>query len=104
MTSPLLVGSVAYTPNVVTIWKGSGSTSPAVPRKWTSFCSPLRASGRSTRQRSDRPCLEHEPGLGTGNDADRWSCRALAQRDTDTVFQTIFVSRAGAGLTGLKDL
>ncbi len=32
------------------------------------------------------------------------ACRALAQRDTDTVFQTMFVTRAGSQWDGLADL
>ncbi|WP_434612009.1 PhnD/SsuA/transferrin family substrate-binding protein [Arthrobacter sp. A5] len=32
------------------------------------------------------------------------ACRALAMRDTDTVFRTMFVARAGSGLGGLEDL
>jgi ABC-type phosphate/phosphonate transport system substrate-binding protein len=31
-------------------------------------------------------------------------CRALAMRDTDTVFQTVFVTRAGSKLSGLEEL
>lgn len=31
-------------------------------------------------------------------------CRALAQRDTDTVFQSIFVARTGSGFAGLDAL
>jgi ABC-type phosphate/phosphonate transport system substrate-binding protein len=31
-------------------------------------------------------------------------CRALAMRDTDTVFQTVLVARAGSNLTGLESL
>ena len=31
-------------------------------------------------------------------------CRALAMRDTDADFRTVFVARAGSGLSGLADL
>ena len=43
--------------------------------------------------------LEHQPGLGAHRRArPTGQCRALAMRDTDTVFQTIFVARPGTGL------
>ncbi len=32
------------------------------------------------------------------------ACRALASRDTDLVFQTVFVARSGAGSTSLESL
>ncbi|WP_375141131.1 phosphate/phosphite/phosphonate ABC transporter substrate-binding protein [Arthrobacter sp. PAMC25284] len=32
------------------------------------------------------------------------ACRALAMRDTDAAFRSVFVTRAGSGLAGLDDL
>ncbi len=105
MTSPLLVGSVAYTPNVVTIWEGIRDYFAGTPAEMDFVL--YSNYGRQVEALIDGQIdLAWNTNLAwvratlqTGG-----ACRALAQRDTDTVFQTIFVSRAGAGFTGLSDL
>ncbi|MEO6411308.1 MAG: PhnD/SsuA/transferrin family substrate-binding protein [Pedococcus sp.] len=105
MTSPLLVGSVAYTPNVVTIWEGIREYFSGGPAEMDFVLF-------SNYGRQVEALIEGQIDLAWNTNL-AWvratlqtdgACRALAQRDTDTVFQTIFVSRAGAGLTGLHDL
>ena len=46
MTEPLLVGAVAYTPNVVPIWEGIRDYFAGTGPRWTSCCSPT-TGGRS---------------------------------------------------------
>lgn len=105
MSKPLIVGAVAYTPNVVTIWEGmrdyfAGGPSEmdfvlysnygslvdalldgAVDIAWNTNLAWVRTVGRT-----------------------QGTCRALAMRDTDAKFQSLFVARPGSGLTGLPDL
>ncbi len=105
MTSPLLVGSVAYTPNVVTIWEGIReyfSGSPA-EMDFVLFSNYGRQVEALIGGQIDLAWNTNLAWVRATLQTDG-ACRALAQRDTDTVFQTIFVSRVGAGLTGLQDL
>ncbi len=102
---PLLVGAVAYTPNVVTIWEGirdyfAGTDSEM---DFILFSNYGRQVDWLIEGKID---LAWNTNLAwvrtvaqTGGD-----CKALATRDTDTVFQTMFVSRAGAGMTDLNSL
>jgi phosphonate transport system substrate-binding protein len=90
VSKPLIIGSVAYTPNVVTIWEGIRAyfgDGPAemdagqIDIAWNTNLAWVRTVAQTGGQ-----------------------CRALAQRDTDTVFQTIFVTRTGNALGGLDGL
>ncbi len=105
MPSPLVVGSVAYSPNVVTIWEGIReyfSGSPA-EMDFVLFSNYGRQVDALIGDQIDLAWNTNLAWVRTTLQTDG-ACRALAQRDTDTVFQTIFVSRAGAGLTSLEDL
>ena len=105
MSTPLIVGSVAYTPNVVTIWEGIREYFAGGPAEMDFvLCSNY---GRQV----DALLAGHVDIAWNTNLA--WvrtvaqtggQCRALAQRDTDTVFQTIFVARSGSALGGLEGL
>ncbi|HEY5852513.1 MAG TPA: PhnD/SsuA/transferrin family substrate-binding protein [Aldersonia sp.] len=101
MTAPLLVGAVAYTPNVVPIWEG------------------IRDYFRGSDAEMDFVLYSNYgrqvDGLVAGHIDIAWNtnlayvrtvlqtegrCTALAQRDTDTTFKTVFVARPGSGITG----
>ncbi|HZG89145.1 MAG TPA: PhnD/SsuA/transferrin family substrate-binding protein [Pseudonocardia sp.] len=105
MSTPLIVGSVAYTPNVVTIWEGIREYFAGGPAEMDFVL--YSNYGRQV----DALLAGHVDIAWNTNLA--WvrtvaqtggQCRALAQRDTDTVFQTIFVARSGSALGGLEGL
>jgi phosphonate transport system substrate-binding protein len=105
MTRPLLVGAVAYTPNVVPIWEGIReyfADSPAemdfvlfsnYGRQVEALIEGSIDIAWNTNLAWVRTCLQ------TGNE-----CRALAMRDTDLRFATVFVTRTGMGLADIADL
>lgn len=105
MSSPLLVGAVAYSPNVVPIWEG------------------IRDYFAGTDNEMDFVLFSHYgrqvDALLDGVVDIAWNtnlawvrtvlqtdgeCRALAMRDTDAVFQTLLVTRAGSGFRSIDDL
>jgi ABC-type phosphate/phosphonate transport system substrate-binding protein len=102
---PIVVGAVAYTPNVVSIWEG------------------IRAYFADTDAEMDFVLFSNYgaqvEALLAGHVDIAWNtnlawvrtvartdgaCRALAMRDTDLAFSTVFVTRPGSALTGLADL
>jgi phosphonate transport system substrate-binding protein len=100
-----MIGSVAYTPNVVTIWEGIREYFASGPTEMDFVL--YSNYGRQV----DALIAGHIDIAWNTNLA--WvrtvaqtggQCRALAQRDTDTVFQTIFVARTGSALDGLAGL
>lgn len=103
--TPLLVGAVAYTPNVVPIWEGIRdyfAESPAemdfilfsnYGRQVDALIDGTIDIAWNTNVAWVRTVLQTEG-----------ACRALAMRDIDLTFETVFVTRAGGGLTGLADL
>jgi phosphonate transport system substrate-binding protein len=105
MGEPLVVGAVAYTPNVVPIWEGireyfRGSAAETDFVLFSNYGRQVDAllAGRidiawNTNLAWVRTVLQTAGG-----------CRALAMRDTDLTFQTVLVGRAGAGLRGPLDL
>jgi phosphonate transport system substrate-binding protein len=105
VSTPLIIGSVAYTPNVVTIWEGIRDYFADGPAEMDFVL--YSNYGRQV----DALLAGHIDIAWNTNLA--WvrtvaqtggQCRALAQRDTDTVFQTIFVTRTGSALAGLEGL
>ena len=105
MTEPLLVGAVAYTANVVPIWEGIREyfRDSAAPMDFVLFSNYERQVDALLKGQIDvawntNLAWVRTLGLTSGH------CRALAMRDTDLTFRTVFVSRAGAGLTGVADL
>ncbi len=105
MSTPLLVGSVAYTPNVVTIWEG-------IRDYFAGTAAEMDFVLYSNYGRQVDALLEGKIDLAWNTNL-AWvrtvaraggTCRALAMRDTDTVFQTVFVARAGSALAGLEAL
>lgn len=102
---PLLIGSVAYTPNVVTIWEGIRDYFADGPAAmdfvlFSNYGRQVDALIDGTIDVAWNTNLAWvRTVLQTGG-----SCRALAMRDTDLAFATVFVTRAGTNLRGLADL
>lgn len=105
MSAPLIIGSVAYTPAVVTIWEGIRDYFADGPAEMDFVL-------YSNYGRQVDALLAGQIDIAWNTNL-AWvrtvaqtggQCRALAQRDTDTVFQTVFVTRAGTALTGLEEL
>jgi ABC-type phosphate/phosphonate transport system substrate-binding protein len=101
----LIIGSVAYTPNVVTIWEGLREYFGDGPAEMDFVL-------YSNYGRQVDALLAGQIDIAWNTNL-AWvrtvaqtggQCRALAQRDTDTVFQTIFVARTGSALGGLEGL
>jgi phosphonate transport system substrate-binding protein len=105
MAEPLLVGAVAYTPNVVPIWEGmrdyfAGTDTPIdfllfshYGRQVDALLAGTIDIAWNTNLAWVRTVLQTEG-----------SCRALAMRDTDLAFASVFVTRAGSGLNKVSDL
>ena len=105
MTEPLIVGAVAYTPNVVTIWEGMrdyfAGTSSEID--FVLFSNYGRQVDALIDGIIDLAWNTNLAWVRTVAQTDG-ACRALAMRDTDTVFQTVFVTRSGNDLAGLESL
>lgn len=105
MSRPLIIGSVAYTPNVVTIWEGirgyfAGSPAEMDFLLFSNYGRQVDALLDGTIDVAWNTNLAWVRTVAQTDGA----CRALAMRDTDTVFQTIFVARTGSAFTGLEAL
>ncbi len=105
MSKPLIIGSVAYTPNVVTIWEGIRAYFGGGPAEmdFVLFSNYGRQVEALLAGHIDVAWNTNLAWVRTVLQTDG-ECRALAQRDTDTVFQTVFVSRAGSAVGGLEGL
>lgn len=105
MNPPLVVGAVAYTANVVPIWEGIRTYFDDSPAEmdfvlFSNYGSQVDAllAGHidiawNTNLAYVRTVLQTDG-----------QCRALAMRDTDTTFTTVFVSRPGGGRQGPSSL
>ncbi|OLB76181.1 MAG: phosphate ABC transporter substrate-binding protein [Actinobacteria bacterium 13_2_20CM_2_71_6] len=105
MSKSLIVGAVAYTPNVVPIWEGIRdyfADSPA-PMDFVLFSNYGRQVDALIDGHIDIAWNTNlawvRTVLQTGG-----ACRALAMRDTDLAFATVLVTRPGTGLRDLTDL
>lgn len=105
MTPPLIVGAVAYTPNVVPIWEGIRDYFAGGPAEmdFVLFSNYGRQVDALLDGTIDIAWNTNLAWARTVLQTDG-ACQALAMRDTDTTFSTVFVSRAGAGLRNLTDL
>ncbi len=101
----LLVGAVAYSANVVPIWEG-------IREYFADSDAPMDFVLFSNYERQVDALLAGHIDLAWNTNV-AWirtlrrtggTARALATRDTDLVFQTLMVGRAGSGLDGLEDL
>ena len=105
MPEPLIVGAVAYTPNVVPIWEGirdyfAGS---GAEMDFVLFSNYGRQVDALVDGHVDIAWNTNLAWVRTVLQTDG-ACRALAMRDTDLAFATILVTRPGAGLRDLTDL
>lgn len=105
MAKPLVVGAVAYTANVVPIWEG-------IREYFRESDAPMDFVLFSNYERQVDALLEGQIEIAWNTNL-AWvrclgltsgTCQALAMRDADLVFKSVFVSRAGAGLRGLASL
>lgn len=102
---PLLVGAVAYTPNVVPIWEGlrdyfADSPAPFDFLLFSHYGRQVDALLAGTIDIAWNTNLAWvRTVLQTGG-----ACQALAMRDTDLTFASVLVTRAGSGLRELADL
>ena len=105
MSTPIIVGSVAYTPNVVTIWEGIRDyfADSSAEMDFVLFSNYGRQVDALIAGTIDLAWNTNLAWVRTVAQTDG-ACRALAMRDTDTVFQTVFVTRAGSNLAGLQAL
>src|SRR5437763_4476923 len=105
MDRPLLVGAVAYDPRVVPIWEGMRdyfrATGPAIDyvlfSNYDRQVQALLARQIDIAWNTNLAWVKvHQRTGGT--------CRALAMRDVDARFTTMFVARADSGVRSLADL
>jgi phosphonate transport system substrate-binding protein len=105
MTEPLIVGAVAYTPNVVPIWEGIRDyfASSDAEMDFVLFSNYGRQVDALLAGHVDIAWNTNLAWVRTVAQTDG-ACRALAMRDTDLTFATVFVARAGSGLRDIADL
>jgi ABC-type phosphate/phosphonate transport system substrate-binding protein len=105
MDRPILVGAVAYDPRVVPIWEGMRDYFREVGPE-------IDYVLHSNYDRLVRALLDRHVDIAWNTNL-AWvkvhrrtggSCRALAMRDVDAAFTTVFVARADAGVASLADL
>ena len=98
------MGAVAYTPNVVTIWEGIRDyfADTRAEMDFVLFSNYGRQVDALLDGTIDIAWNTNLAWVRTVAQTDG-DCRALAMRDTDTVFQTVFVARPGSGLDGLRE-
>lgn len=103
--SALLIGAVAYTPNVVPIWEGMRDYFRGAPVEmdfvlFSNYERQVDAllAGSIDVAWNTNLAYVRTVGLTEG------TCQVLAMRDTDVTFQTVFVARQGSGYTSLESL
>jgi phosphonate transport system substrate-binding protein len=105
VSKPLIVGAVAYTPNVVPIWEGIRDYFADSPAEldFVLFSNYGRQVDALVDGVIDIAWNTNLAWVRTVLQTDS-ACRALAMRDTDLAFATVFVTRPGTGLRDLGDL
>ncbi len=104
MSEPLVVGAVAYTPNVVPIWEGirsyfQGLDDPDAQMDFVLYSNYGRLVDSLIAGHIDVAWNTNLAYVRTVIQTNG-HCIALAQRDTDVDFTTVFVARAGTELEG----
>src|SRR5262245_65016957 len=105
MDRPILIGAVAYDPRVVPIWEGMRDYFRAAgpPIDYVLF---------SNYDRQVQALLDRHIDIAWNTNL-AWvkvhrrtngDCRALAMRDADVGFKTVFVAREGSGVKSLTDV
>ncbi len=105
MSKPLMIGAVAYTPNVVPIWEGIRDyfTDSPAEMDFVLFSNYGRQVDALIDGSIDIAWNTNLAWVRTVAQT-HGACRALAMRDTDLAFATVLVTRPGTGLRGLADL
>ena len=105
MSEPLIVGAVAYTPNVVPIWEGIRDyfTDSPAPMDFVLFSNYGRQVDALIAGHIDIAWNTNLAWVRTVLQTNN-ACRALAMRDTDLAFATVLVTRPGSGMHNLADL
>jgi ABC-type phosphate/phosphonate transport system substrate-binding protein len=108
VSQPLIVGAVAYTPNVVPIWEGirsyfEESQSPDGRMDFVLYSNYGRLVDSLIAGHIDIAWNTNLAYVRTVLQT-RGRCTALAQRDTDVDFATVFVARAGSSLSGAGEI
>jgi len=105
VSKPLIVGAVAYTPNVVPIWEGMRDYFAGTPAEmdFVLFSNYGRQVDSLLEGTIDIAWNTNLAWVRTVAQTDG-NCRALAMRDTDTVFKSVFVARTGSNIHGLDGL
>jgi len=105
VSEPLIVGAVAYTPNVVPIWEGIRAYFAGSPAEmdFVLFSNYGRQVDTLLAGSIDIAWNTNLAWVRTVLQTDG-ACRALAMRDTDLAFATVLVTRPGTGLRDLADL
>jgi ABC-type phosphate/phosphonate transport system substrate-binding protein len=103
--TPLLVGAVAYTPNVVPIWEGIRDYFRDTPTEmdFVLFSNYGRQVEALLAGVIDIAWNTNLAWVRTVLQTDG-ACRALAMRDTDLTFSTVLVTRPGSGIRDIADL
>ena len=103
--SPVIVGAVAYTANVVPIWEGIKDyfADSSTPMDFVLFSNYERQVEALLAGHIDIAWNTNVAWIRTLRQSDG-KARALATRDTDLTFQTMMIGRAGSGLDGLESL
>ncbi len=101
MSDPLIVGAVAYTPNVVPIWEGireyfAGTDAEMDFVLFSNYGQQVKSLLAEHIDIAWNTNLAYVRTVMQTNG----HCTALAQRDTDVGFTTVFVAQAGSGLRG----
>src|SRR6516225_8644545 len=105
MDKPILVGAVAYDARVVPIWEGMRDYFREVGP-------PIDFVLYSNYDRQVQALLDRHIDIAWNTNL-AWvkvhqrtggACRALAMRDVDARFTTVFVARADGGIRGFADL
>jgi ABC-type phosphate/phosphonate transport system substrate-binding protein len=105
---PLVVGAVAYTPNVVPIWEGIRSYFQASENQdgqmdFVLYSNYARLVDSLIAGHIDIAWNTNLAYVRTVLQTDG-HCTALAQRDSDVDFTTVFVARHGSPLAGAEDI
>lgn len=98
---PLIIGAVAYTPNVVPIWEGIREYFDE-PESRMDFVLFSNYGRQVEALRSGMIDIAWNTNLAYARTVMQTDghVTALAMRDTDAVFSTVFVAAAGSGITG----
>lgn len=105
MSDVLVVGAVAYTPNVVPIWEGIRDyfRGRPVEMDFVLFSNYARQVDALLAEHIDIAWNTNMAWVRTVKQTNG-DCRALAMRDIDLAFHSLVVARAGGGLRGPLDL